>query len=534
VRTERDLYERLWHARPIFDTIGDGLIVVGGDSRVLFCNEAARTLLGRHIENIEPHEWMEWYDFLREDTAVSKEKSDAPLIRAVRGEALTRQEFHLSGPTIRNVWLSIISRPITNEVGDFEWAYLLLRDINLRKWSEEKIKLHDRALASAAEGIVIADAREPDYPIIHVNDGFERLTGYDRDEVLGEGGLALLGEPRDGDDRGELFSAAEEGRAVAVEINATRKDGSAYWSRVSLTPVSDSNGDRTHFIVVMSDMTELKETEERLQRANDDLTEAHIRMKKNLEAAAEVQRASLPTVPPQVEGAQFAWTFEPTEELSGDCLNVMRLDDEHVGLYILDVSGHGTAAALLSVAVSRMLMPVQSATAMVYQRDAETGDFKVAAPSHVAQRLAMRFNVEWEDGKFFTMTYGVLDCRTREFRYVTAGHPAPVLVTSEGVKQLERTYDLPVGIWGHYYHERTVTLDPGARVYFYSDGVSEAQTPEGKLFGEERLFQSLQNGVDSSLEESIRLVERDTESWREGLPANDDMSLLAFELAPSK
>src|SRR5438874_1321017 len=74
-----------------------------------------------------------------------------------------------------------------------------------------------------------------------------------------------------------------------------------------------------------------------------------------LEAAARVQQAFLPSLPPEVPGARFAWVFRPSRELAGDFLNVFRLDDRHLGLCVLDVNGHGVAAALLALTASQQM-----------------------------------------------------------------------------------------------------------------------------------------------------------------------------------
>src|SRR5262245_47115110 len=95
-----------------------------------------------------------------------------------------------------------------------------------------------------------------------------------------------------------------------------------------------------------------------LQVSSADLAEANDRLTRDLEAAARVQRAFLPASPPEVPAARFAWAFEPCSQLSGDYLNVFRLDDRHVALCALDVNGHGVTAALLSVTASHLLARV--------------------------------------------------------------------------------------------------------------------------------------------------------------------------------
>ncbi len=102
------------------------------------------------------------------------------------------------------------------------------------------------------------------------------------------------------------------------------------------------------------------------------LTHANERMNRDLEAAARVQASLLPNDPVDIEGAEFIWQYRPCDELAGDGLNVFKHDNEHVAMYVMDVSGHGVAAALLSVSVthhlSRLIGNHQAA-----EHDASTG-----------------------------------------------------------------------------------------------------------------------------------------------------------------
>ena len=109
-------------------------------------------------------------------------------------------------------------------------------------------------------------------------------------------------------------------------------------------------------------------------------------------------------------GYRFAWSFTPCHELGGDSLNVMRLDQDHVGLYILDVCGHGVPAALLSASIQRWLSPVPEQSCL-FVRDGRTGSPRSASPAAVATDLNRRFRAEPASGKFFTIVYGVLELR---------------------------------------------------------------------------------------------------------------------------
>ena len=215
---------------------------------------------------------------------------------------------------------------------------------------QDWLALQDRALAVAAEGITIADARLPDRPLIYVNEGFLRLTGYTREEALGANCKFLQGEDPDQDTIETMRRAMQEGRDCTVEIRNLRKDGTPFWNRLSITPVRDDGGEVTHFIGIQSDVTKRREAEDRLRTINDQL-------RRDLQEAAIIQKAWLPEALPEVPGFEFAWKFRPCAELGGDGLNVLRLDEHRLGLYILDVCGHGVPAALLLASLYRWLSP---------------------------------------------------------------------------------------------------------------------------------------------------------------------------------
>jgi len=410
--------------------------------------------------------------------------------------------------------------------GRFEWAYIVLRDINLRKWAEERQLLQERAMESTGEGIAIVDARHPDQPIIYVNPGLERLTAHPAEELLGRPWTALL--PSSGDDAkaATLQEDFRNGEPFTTELHDVREDGTSLWYRLSLTAAHDSGEAVTHYIAVLSDVTALMETEEKLKETNAKLEAAYRRMKRNLDAAARLQQALLPTALPEMPSVRFEWCFEPAEDLSG----VIQLDDDHVALYLLDVTGHGVASAMLSVTVSRSLIPLHSNTALLYDREGPDGAFVVASPSKVATRLAMRFPWDPNVGQFFTLVYGVLDCRTHEFRYTCAGHAPPICLTPAGAWITKRSRDLPIGIGGNDFEEHTLELVPGARLYLYSDGVTEARNLREGGFGRQRFLDTLRESRTLTLGQSLDTVLARLKDWRAGDPAHDDVSLLAVEI----
>ena len=223
-------------------------------------------------------------------------------------------------------------------------------------------ELLERALASAAEGITISDARLPDNPIVYANEGFERLTGYSREDILGRNCRFLQGKDTEPDAVSAIRNGIEDGSTTTVELLNYKKDGTPFWNRLSITPVKNPSQRITHYIGVQSDLTKRKEIEAELRRTTRQLEDAYGELKKDVEAAARIQRALLPSSLPQLEEVRFAWDFRPSADLAGDFLNIVPLSDHQLGIYILDVSGHGVAASLLSVTLSRWLSanPYQS------------------------------------------------------------------------------------------------------------------------------------------------------------------------------
>jgi sigma-B regulation protein RsbU (phosphoserine phosphatase) len=151
---------------------------------------------------------------------------------------------------------------------------------------------------------------------------------------------------------------------------------------------------------------ELQETAAKLAAANE-------RMKRDLEVAARVQKAFLPAVPPELPDARFAWTFRPCSHLAGDFFNVFQLDDWHLGLYVLDVSGHGIAAALLSVTVSHLLDRVANPLPAP-GRSAPRDGGSLVSPAEVAGQLSKHFSraaVEQPNGTSLRRAWLSMGCR---------------------------------------------------------------------------------------------------------------------------
>lgn len=274
------------------------------------------------------------------------------------------------------------------------------------------------------------------------------------------------------------------------------------------------------------------ELEQRLADQNEQLQAANQHMKQSLEAAAAVQQSLLPESLPDVQGIQLAWAYRPCEELAGDFLNVLPLDDRHLALYVADVSGHGVVASLLAVTISHILNAEGSATSLLMRPQPGSTLRQIVSPKEVVEELNRRFQMEGSGGSYFTLVYGVLDIETHELRYISAGHPPILRLPRSGEVQWLESGGFAIG-WDidNEFDEYTVQLTPGDRLCIYSDGVPEAMNSNLESFGNSRLIDAWQRGSSRDLASATAELCHAAEEWcGESLPL-DDVSILAMEIS---
>ncbi|MBI4027396.1 MAG: CHASE domain-containing protein [Verrucomicrobia bacterium] len=128
-----------------------------------------------------------------------------------------------------------------------------------------EVRLRDRAITASHDGIIITDSTHPDDPIVYVNPGFERITGYPAKDVIGKNARFLQGTECDQPALQELRAALREKRACRVTLRNYRKDGALFWNELSISPIRDERGRLTHFIGIQNDVTDRRKTEEAMR-----------------------------------------------------------------------------------------------------------------------------------------------------------------------------------------------------------------------------------------------------------------------------
>ena len=238
-----------------------------------------------------------------------------------------------------------------------------------------------------------------------------------------------------------------------------------------------------------------------LAQSRDELLRVHNRLRQELHAAQHYVLAILPA--PVVEPIAVEWLFVPSTELGGDSFGYQWIDGEHYALYLLDVCGHGVGSALLSITVANTLR----------SGALQNTDFR--RPEEVLSSLNQAFQMENQNGLYFTIWYGVYHRPTGTLRYASAGHPPPIVVSGSREQRGEAkslsAVGCPVGIVPDAEYERhECSLAGPARLFLFSDGAYEIMRPDGTLLEfadfEEVLTRAVPEGA-SELEELLHFAQ---------------------------
>jgi sigma-B regulation protein RsbU (phosphoserine phosphatase) len=281
-------------------------------------------------------------------------------------------------------------------------------------------------------------------------------------------------------------------------------------------------------------MAESKQTViSRLQRqlagAQTALRERERELAEALQSAAHIQRSLIPRTPPVYPRLHFAWEFAPCKKVGGDLFNIAALDEQTIMAYLLDVSGHGLASAMVSVAVHQSLSPT---TGRLLKRPLGHRPFyRIVPPHEVLAALDVEYPFERFD-EFFTIAYLLFNPQTGLVRYATAGHPPPLLLRSDGsMDRLDHGGPI-IGLGqGDHFLDQEFQLHEGDRLFLYTDGLTEQPDEHGRLYGEARLVAELHAQRGEPLDAACRSVLAAQRRYAGEVPAKDDVTLIGIEFS---
>lgn len=238
-----------------------------------------------------------------------------------------------------------------------------------------------------------------------------------------------------------------------------------------------------------------------------------------LNVATQIQADMLPRIfpafPEREEFDVYA-TMNPAKEVGGDFYDFFLVDDDHLAVVIADVSGKGVPAALFMVIAKTLI-----------KNHAQNQE----APGTVFTQTNEQLCEGNDAGLFVTGWMGVLEISTGKFVYVNAGHNPPLLKRAGGTFEWlkSRPGFVLAGMEGVRYRENTLQLEPGDRLYLYTDGVTEATNSREELFGDERLQNALNEYMDLPVEQFLPKIKECIDAFVGGADQFDDITMLALD-----
>jgi len=257
-----------------------------------------------------------------------------------------------------------------------------------------------------------------------------------------------------------------------------------------------------------------------LRETREKLAQQLLAIQKELETARQIQQSILPETVPQIDGLDIAARYVPMAAVAGDFYDFIVVDNKHVGILVADVSGHGMPAALIA-SMLKIALAAQSAHA----------DDPAQVLHGLNQALCGKFQHH-----YVTAAYVFVDIKKRTLTYAGAGHP-PLLMWSGGSPGVRDVTEngLFLGKFDFAtYSSVKLSLSAGDYGLLYTDGISEANNPEGVEFGSDRFRQFLADEKNRSANQLLDGLLKDLACWSargEGEDLDDDITIVAIHVA---
>jgi serine phosphatase RsbU (regulator of sigma subunit) len=290
-----------------------------------------------------------------------------------------------------------------------------------------------------------------------------------------------------------------------VELPARRKDGSEFPAEISLAPLEVEEGRMVY--AAIRDVTARKRIEKGMRKREAELV-----------AAQKIQKHILPRKLPSVPGFDIAGASFPAEFAGGDHLDYITMPDGATGIVIGDVTGHGVSAGLIM------------ASTHAYVRSFAEYDPDL---SRVLARASDALHRTTDDDRFVTLLFAKIDPVNRTFRYASAGHPTGYVLNATGALKADLpSTGVPLAVFpkSEYPAGAPLALTTGDTVLLLTDGVLEAESPDGDLFGWKRALEVVRRSRDRSARDTIAALHEAVCAFAGSTRLTDDLTVVVVRV----
>ncbi len=289
---------------------------------------------------------------------------------------------------------------------------------------------------------------------------------------------------------------------VIVELHSNVEERKLKFIELGVNGYIQHPFHENEIILIIKNQMKMIELEKSLMASNNALEESlsmienqKMELDRNLTMAAKIQEALIPKSLGNIPNCSFLWNFQPSGKVGGDIFDAFMLDDDHMGMYMIDVMGHGIASSMLAVALSECLILDMERGSPLKRKINEHPYYEIISPVEVIHYLNKRFPFA-KYKHYFTIFYMVLNVKTGVLKYVRAAHPAPILIRNNGEIEELDGYGTPIGFeFAEEYEEKTVCLETGETIIIYTDGLLEITDYNGTIMEYEGLIKHIKDEV---------------------------------------
>ncbi|MFC1593632.1 SpoIIE family protein phosphatase, partial [Candidatus Neomarinimicrobiota bacterium] len=486
--------------KAVLNSLSDGVIVADTNGDFLFFNPAAEEILGIGSRDVAQANWTSVYGCYQTDQVTPYPAEQLPLARAIRGEEVIDEHIFIkNSERNKGVWISISASPLKDEEGSIKYGIIIFRNITKLRRQSERLERFASGVEQTADSVVITNLQGI---IEYVNPAFEATSGYQREEVLGRTPKIINSGKHDQAFYKNMWETILNGMSYRGTVINKKKNGELYWSDQSIAPLKDHNGNIDSFVSVLKDITEMRKQQYQEFQLN---------------IARQVQKFYYNSAV-SVPGFDIAGAAYPADKTGGDYFDFITMPDGCIAIAIGDVIGHGIGAALI---MAEMRAFLRAFTKM--DND----------PAKILTQLNKELIADLQEEQFITLILARLDPRERLLVYASAGHvPAYILNRSGEVDYVMESTGLPLGFQKDFKIENSepIKLAPDNIAVFFTDGIMEAQSSDGKEFGIDRILNIVKCEQKATAQQIVEFIYKEVRSFSENQPQEDDITSVIFKI----